>query len=91
MKQVLGSTFYRFRSSIEVLVWLHVCFNDHFCLWYDEFLRHSWYGCCDIWIWYMLVGWLSEKHSYVWYNFDMVEGSDEVCMRDMHRMLEMFH
>jgi len=22
----------------------------------------------------LLVGWLSEKHSYVWYNLDMVEG-----------------
>jgi hypothetical protein len=33
----------------------------------------EYYRSCT-WIWYMVVGWLTEKHSYVLYNFDMVEG-----------------
>jgi hypothetical protein len=32
----------------------------------------SWYGYCVIFLWYMLDGCLSEHHSHVWYNYDMV-------------------
>jgi hypothetical protein len=46
----------------------------------------------------MLVGWMSEKHSYVWYNTDIHVLNrgisilyDDVCMRNMHRLLEMLH
>jgi hypothetical protein len=49
-------------------------FYAYIFLCYGECLRHPWYGCCDIWIWYMLVGWLSEKHSYVWNNSHILDG-----------------
>jgi hypothetical protein len=42
------STFYGFRSAINVLVWLHSCLDGYSCLLYGECLRNSWYVCCDM-------------------------------------------
>jgi hypothetical protein len=42
------SAFNGLRSSIETLVWLLSCLDGYSCLLYGEFLRNSWYGCCDM-------------------------------------------
>jgi hypothetical protein len=42
------SAFYGLRSAIETMVWLHCCLDGYSFLLCSEFLRNSWYGCCDV-------------------------------------------
>jgi hypothetical protein len=39
---------YGLKSAIENLVWLHGCLDGYSCLFFGEWLRHSWYGFCDM-------------------------------------------
>jgi hypothetical protein len=92
---------------LKYISWHIVCGTwfmvENYHEWYDTCLRHTLYGWFGIWIWYMLDGWLSEKHSYVWYITNMVlivyifelpvlgwgisMFYSDVYMRGMHRLL----